>query len=77
MAEIRDMLVHGAISSYDKKTELLTFHRLPINKQENMHEITPKYLSIRQILNAGRNILTLMTAALTFGHRLADTWVRE
>jgi hypothetical protein len=72
MAQIRDILVHGAISSYDPDTQLLKFMRLRVDKREKIHAMEPEHASIPEILEASSVILRLQTQALTFGHRLAD-----
>jgi hypothetical protein len=72
IAQIRDIMVHGAISSYHPETEMLKFVRLQVDKAKKIHVITPDYATVLEILEASGFILTLMTEAFHFGQVLAD-----
>jgi hypothetical protein len=72
MAKTRDILVHGAISAYQPKTQRLKFIRLGINKADRIHTLNPDYLSIPKILEAADVILGLMTTTINFSNRLVE-----
>jgi hypothetical protein len=72
MATVRDVLVHGAASTYNPSTQQIKFTRLGIDKAEKKHQERIDYLSIPDILDAGGKILNVNSRTLNFTQRLID-----
>ncbi|CAM9919129.1 unnamed protein product, partial [Phaeothamnion confervicola] len=73
LAEIKSIVTHGAVSSFDPKSEKIEFTRLDVDRQRSIHTVRSNQLSVTDIMNAGNAGILLCQNVVTLGHSMLSS----
>ena len=77
LSKIRHDVIHGALSGFDEETGVVSFIRVDIDKNEDIHQEVRCEHSIEEILNAGVDCISLTAKLHDYVNRLIAEFVGE
>ncbi len=75
ISKVRDFVVHGALSTHDEDAGAITFSKLDVPRNGDIHRIATKTFHFEELVDRGEECLDLSCQALNLTKRLLQSGI--